>query len=882
MKKLFSILLTVAMLLSAVAFPAVVSAEGETVNLSFVVKKGNAVVGAENPVYPGDTITVDVMATANVAFDTNNANLYLTYDATKLTKVSFENLNETSSGYVSYVYSNAETALPITTEGTTLGTMTFTVNDTAVGSAIFAFAAETNIPVFLFGTGLVPSKAAFAVREETVAFAASSATPQIEKGGVFENIPPTGGNYFNQEGIKVKAVDIKGNVTVILSSEALEEDVDLLAVDDYTITDSGDYTITVTHRNGEAQVYTFKFAKYSVDATLSIAYDSEDDSYADGYVADETFNMPVTIDGLFQANASMVKFTVNYDEDVLELVAPADTDDLYSVSGSAGAKTIVYNDNADDDKNALGDGDVVATLNFKVLENAAYGMTTVSIVANEMALVTTAVDPTDYEIEAENSDVYAVIVPAEGTPFATVTDVQVGFTNAPYNVAVVPVTNAESKVYYSQDPIDTTNASSMFASGSAIVDGNFTVNASGYYYVVTMIGSVDKAAVYQVANAVKSKYDGIKPVIADIEDALTWTSTVVKEHTLPVTVTDEVGGSGVAKLEYKLSEDATYVESDSTEEIVLEVGTSAKKIWLKATDVAGNPSYEKVVVIMIDGAAPEATLAVGTQANGAVPFTITVRDDLSGIKSVVVMKDGEVAQDVTTVADYAYSATKSGTYTVVVTDNAGNETTSDAVEVKITAAVVLPIKVAIASGKATVEGGFTAGEGVNNGTFRYVKIEKLADEEGFTTTYELTTAPEGATLVFNEIVVDGVKTYVAEISDVAGAYTLTTTTKNNVDESDVKTAVYNFNIATSQATMKSVDEDAYFSIYDYALLVAKSASKEVDAAFTGGLLSADVNADMEITADDAADVITALREVKYVGIYNFAISGAHDNDAALN
>lgn len=857
MKKIFSLLLTVALLLSAVAFPAMVSAAGETVTLSFVAKKDGNVVDA---IYPGDTITVDLVATADAAITTSAANAYFTYDATKLTKTDVSGLNETTAGAVSYVN---DQELDITTEGVVLGTITLKVADNAAGTTSFKVA--TNNPAsFIVGSGADLYQAANAAEAKTLTIASNSGKAQILVAGEYQDIPTSGATYNDAEKLTVKAV-LVGNTTATITGPELE-DVALTA-EGMDLNAAGTYTITVTPVGGDVATYTFTFAKFLVDAQLAIAAPS-DESYADGYIQGETFVMPVSISGLGEATASMVKFSVTYDKTAVSLTVPEEGDIAYE--GEAGEYTIAYNKNVNDEDLALANNAVVEELEFKANADAAFGSTTVTIEALDLALVTTVVDPTASEIGTAQATASVTIVPNDA--FATVSGAAEAYTNVAYAVAVAPKTNATAKVYYSVEVANTEDLATLYTAGAELSENsNFTVDNSGYFYVITKIGTAP--AVYELSATVESKFDNVAPAITPVEGAENWTSTISAGFTLAIAATAD----GAAHTGYEWATSAaaeTFTSVTTTDKIEIPVGTSAEKIYVKAVDAAGNKSEATEVVVKLDSDAPTAAVAAGTQSEGKVALTITTADSTSGVKSVFVMKDGELAQDVTAVEGYAYTATASGTYTVVVTDNAGNETTSNEAIVTITQAAVLPIKVAINAEKATVENGFAAG-GVNNGTFMYVKIEKQDDVSGYTTTYTLNDVE--AVFTENTLVLTGE----------AGEYTLVTTTTNNVDASDVATATYKFSIAASQADMKSVDANAYFNAFDFAHLrrltaTANGDAVAADAAFTGGLLSADVNADMGLTAADAAAILKAMRDVEYVGTYNFAImNGVKDEGAAL-
>lgn len=105
-----------------------------------------------------------------------------------------------------------------------------------------------------------------------------------------------------------------------------------------------------------------------------------------------------------------------------------------------------------------------------------------------------------------------------------------------------------------------------------------------------------------------------------------------------------------------------------------------KTFVVRVVDEAGNETTETVVVDKIDKTAPvlsDLTRITDWAKEGEITFKAT--DDLSGIKEVtcggteVSLADGV----------YKIPVTQNGTYTIVITDNAGNSTTEDVIVDKI-------------------------------------------------------------------------------------------------------------------------------------------------------------------------------------------------------
>lgn len=861
MKKIFSLLLTVALLLSAVAFPAVVSAANEAIEVYFVCEK--------ETIYPGDVITVKLMAKTDEAtgvFSANYASVYFSYDTNVLALNETTAVSESPKGTVAYTYESADTALDITTAGTELADLTFTVADTPGDKTTLNISTSSSPATFAANdttVEIVPT-----VTPLEIDFTANSAAIKYNNGTDYVALPQTGYTHTDASGISVKA-EVEGNVDITIAGPTGFDGTDVDLVAGETLTEAGEYTITVTPVGGTVTTYVFTLSLYQVDAKLSI----ETPENTTGYAPNANISLPVAISGLGDAKASIVKFTLNYEKNYLTLVDNA----LHTLEGEAGAYTVIYNKDAVAANNK-GNG-TLTTLNFTVnSEIATYGTTPVSITAQDLALETTTVNATSTPITTSVGTAQLTVVPAEGTAYATLSGQKEAYTKDTYNITVAPVSGANVKYFASETAItDEINAEEKYGTATPVENNSIAISDMKYYYVVAAIGT--NPVVYDYIDEIKGMCDNVAPVLPEITEETVW----AQSRTINVTAT--ATGAAITKYYYNIDNGTTFTEvTPGEEKTEITISETANKVFVKVEDAAGNISEVKGYTILVDATAPEAALTDGGRVEGGYKLTVAASDAHSGLATVQLLKDGEKVYDV--VFDEGASSkdfvvTEAGTYRVSVSDNALNKAESNEVNVVITEATLKPVKVALYE-DGTLSEGFVAGE-VNNGTFMYVKLAKPVDEENYTTTYEL----NGEAVSFAE----DTEYYEITPGENTVEYTLTVTTTNVKDTTDTKSETYKFSVASTVYDMKSVNDNAYFNAFDYANLVrvttglaeGTGANVSTDVAFNSGLLSADVNADMKITAADAAEVLQAMKAVKYVGIYNFNIlNGIIDAEAELN
>lgn len=925
MKKLFSIVLTIALLLSAAAFPTAVSAaDGATVTLALEADK--------QALYPGDTVNVTLKASTNTPAELFGL-IFLTYDSAKLTLTEKpDTVNETTVGTLSYVAAeNAPVSLNET--AATLATLTFSVNASASGSASVTIDTSGNTGLATGTTNYTLSVSA----QYSATISANAVVPQIAIGEASAADLVNNNTYYTNGAAAVLSFAVTGNMGTakVYAADDAEFTTPLFTYGEGATTykpEAGSYVVKVTPLGGTETTYAFTINADSIDASLTAG------TVSDAVNPGAAVSVPVTIGGLGDtAQASMVSFTVEYDPAVLTLTVPeTQTAPLTYTEGTASAEgkklyNVFYNKDASDSDYAIGTGDTVVELSFTVASAPTYGTTAISFGDAQCALVTTVVSADTTEIAFTPGIVNVTVKPADGN-LADATGAPDGsaWLTAAYNLTVSAAAGRTftdlSMVSVEATAAESTNdLAALYAKGTAIANGTVTIdNETAYYYVVARIGSADPH-VYELVTSLEPKsgagrtnLDLTAPTISGNWTAPGWSKNVGGAGvTITLTgLTFADAASGIAKVQYAIDDATTYEDATLTDEvytITFPADTSATNVTLKAVDNAGQESAVKEITVNVDGDAPTVTAAAGNVTASGRNIAITgVGDTTSGIATIKVYNAGnatydtvdaletDIASETSSVTyasgttDYTYEATASGNWYVVVADTAGNKTMPAAVNIITEKVTVGTISVGVlkpASGEPVLtSGGFKtndallAGDGgiTTNGTFTYVAIKADTDADNCETT--LTLAKDGATgeAQTGTIILDGAA------EDVAGDYVLTVTTVRGGNASDSATATYSFTVVANQADMLSVDNNAYFSAYDYAVIRSivdgkTDAQLPIDnSKFTGGLLSADVNGDFGYTVDDASRIVTSWRAVEYLGKYTFAkLNGMITENATL-
>lgn len=886
MKKVLSLVLSLALIIATMALPISASAanidllslSSENIDISYSL--------SSEPVHPGDTLTVDVNAavTGESAINVSSYQLDIDYDESQLTLTTATSdtikdlTDSTSNKYIRLVNNDCTISLPADKSVVSLGSLVFTVNANATGTSTssllltdsaFNSISEDGETV----TSYKPSESNFQVAIEANSY-------EITIGG---NALTDGKTYYYPSGTNLSVSGTHISEVVVKNGE-IEVQPTESGTYNYSISDAGTYTVKVTVIGKEADTKSFILSK----ETMAVELNTDFTPNALGYIREDEFTVPVKITGLAStAKAAMVSFKLTYDDTKLALQAFDDSTNI-TVNGD----TVIYGDKANSD--GLGNDAIVANLVFKVLDTAAYGNTTVSISNPQLALVKASIDPSKDSISVNVGEEKVVIVPTGD--FATYSSTQATWTKTAYDVTVTPVDDAVSvkyAVYENLTGVDVENQSGLtniYTNGDNLADGKINISTEKNYVIVAKVGD-DPATYRHIATLKPGAGTWIDLTPPTVVGTLTYSEVQDSARGFipdlsKLTFNDNSGVTPTVT--YKLGDSGEYVSSGTSLGAVNFNGN----LYINVTDAAGNVYSMAAVALKLDKDDPTITdMKVGdVKGDGSKDITASVADVGSGVTdgtlSVTVYysasTDGTALTEVSAIEALAngvaatvaegkatYNTKVAGRYYMVVADAAGHKAaaSADASFNKIDAAS--GIKVALYNG-ATPAAGFKKSDADelttyngSNGSFRYVAITDDEAPTGYKNT--MTLSKDGETAA----------AYTAgdAITDI-GTYVLTITTAHNTDTTDKASATYKFSIV-EETNMPSPNNDKRFNIIDFAMvkLVANKNRPLPIAAneFTGGLFSGDVTGDLVITTADLDSIIASIRAGEYPGTYSFNV-----------
>lgn len=911
MKKVLSLVLSLALIIATMALP--ISASAASIDL--LDKASGTITMAYSPsateVHPGDSFTVDVKAVASVeTLAVYDYVVNLSYDSTVFTvtneeSISLKKLTDGTTSYVSLIGAGGANLTNSAETTPTLATLNFTVKDDAAAT-IYTSSVIADDSSFTVVNGSAIdwyTKADNNLVDAGYSITVADNTYAVKVDGVALN---DGMTYYDADGFtlavtgtNIETVTVTNTstdpATVITPSTSTEG-----TSYNYSITVAGAYTVAVKVKGKDAETKTFTLSTDTIAADLALDFTPADT----GYKAGATVSVPVKISGLASAQAAMVSFALTYDPAKLEL----DTNSLgANVSYTDG--TVVYGDKAN--SSGLATDATVATLKFTVKSEAAYGASNITIKDAKLALVKQAIDPTKDPIGISVGTKTIVIVPEK---FATLPD-NIGtedWSKTAYNVVVTPTDSSTTNIKYVKLSKDATPAvgtqaelAAMYKNETAIDSDTVTVNTEEKYVIVAAIGT-DPNLVYQhvgtLVPGASAWYDGTAPTVSDSGITVSGIKEAKNGYTLDISaLTKSDALSGVNNLEYALvangsSGDPVYVAIDSVDakSVTIPAQNFSGVVKFRVTDKAGNTAESTGVALKLDADDPTITdMKVGdVKADGSKDITASVADEGSGVTggtlSVTVYysasTEGTALTEVSAIEALAngvaatvaegkatYNTKVAGRYYMVVADAAGHKAAAsvDATFDKIDAAS--GIKVALYNG-ATPAAGFKKSDATeltaysgSNGSFRYVAITAEAAPTGYTNT--MTLSKEGETAA--------AYTAGTAITDI-GTYVLTITTAHNTDTTDKASATYKFSIV-EETNMPSPNNDKRFNIIDYSMVRQVVGNSETavlptaDNKFTGGLFSGDVNGNLGLDSNDVAELIRSIRAGEKPGTYTFKV-----------
>jgi|GEM_PF-1071563 len=386
-------------------------------------------------------------------------------------------------------------------------------------------------------------------------------------------------------------------------------------------------------------------------------------------------------------------------------------------------------------------------------------------------------------------------------------------------------------------------AASYFEGGNGTdFENTFLVSANGTYTVY----AEDTAGNPVLEKITISNISRQAPDVTLTADPTDWTNQAVTVR-IEAQATGSVSDNTLAALRWaKGEQDAAFFADGGGEDALESAEVSAEGVsavsefeadengryTVYARDVAGNETVEGIDIANIDQTAPALTLTPSTTGptNDSVTITVTASDDDSGLASVAWSAEAPVP-DVpwasSDVVDGTFTVEENGTYTVIATDHAGNETTEqvtvtnidrEAPTLTLTPSTTTPINMDITVTAA-------AADNVAIGRLLWAEGEPAASyfEGGNGTDFEDT------------FLVSANGTYTVYAEDTAGNHVLETVAIHNISRQapDV-TLIADPTDWTNKAVTVSIDAQAFGGVSGNTLAALRWAQGEQDAAFFAG------------------------------------------------
>lgn len=905
MKKVLSLVLSLALIIATMALPISASAANISL-LDEAITNSTITLSYDVPgtVHPGDTFDVVVKATASTDVTVEASVIEIRYSSAEFT-INNAAVNTPIQSIDTDIVriSNFESTSYTANDPVTLATLNFTVKDNApaevvtsslvTGDTYFAVQSGDDTNYYEPPTGIIDN--GFKV---TVAVNTYSITVNNEP-------IKEGKTYYEPDGVTVKVTgtNIK---TVTVNNGTLDVTPDATPGDTktgpytYTLTDDATYTVTVD-AIGFAQAETTTFTLSTADVSAVLDIDGFNLNKA-GYVAGSTIEIPVKITGLDTAKAAMVSFNLEYETTKLSL-SEADL----GIGVTKNDNTIIYGNTGSE--NGLSNGGQVAYLKFTVLENAVIGTSDIKISNQKLALVKSSIDPGLDTIATDEIKTTVVIVPST---FATITSgTDKKWTNQPYNVTL-NITEGVTVKYVKVGANDNPDVSTQDkladlcngASATTVTGGVVPVSSMDQYVIIAAVGSEPNVAYNHIETlkfGVNAWYDNEAPELSS--GSLSYPNIVDAKNgftpeTNGLTFTDN--SNDTVTVTYRLGESGDFVTAGTK----LDAQNFNGNLYIVATDAAGNLYNMPAISVKLDSDVPvfaDAEISVSEiDRDGNKTLTTTLTDagskvtevaptvkvykqdasdaelsDISAIKDLSEVADANVSDTAADNNDYTVTCkvNANSRYYLVATDAAGHEAYKAVVVTFNLLPAASTISVGIVKSGSVYSNVFRPSGhedlltyGDTNGKFTYVKISANDPDDATNYTNKLSYKKDNGAV--NEL---DVTTY--EFTE-PGIYEVTITTTHKTYADDYKYATYKFEIVAADA-MPSTNSDTRFNVLDYAkiknvlnqgLTLPKSTHN-----FTGGLFSGDVTGDLAITTDDANELIRSIRAGEKPGTYTFNI-----------
>lgn len=878
MKKYLSLLVVMAMVLTTLALPVVVSADevvpagtGEdAITITYNVQNTDGT--PITVVHPGETFNLVISAQAIKADAITAFTIGVPYNTSAFTTGSptygdlFETVTIDSQVIdgtgLSLTYDGVATAgIAVNNQADpfVIATIPFTVTSTAaaqpytLGEAISVL-PEGSTPDA--STSFVEITVGDTIEVFPYTVTATPVSITVESNSVSVNVDGSalvnGKTYYKEGGIMLSVAGT--GITKVTLKKDQDTPVDHTAkYDSISVPASGSYILTITTPEGSTE---YLFSVFAEPLSASIKMEANKAMVNPGGPVELTAAME-SLTG--EVGAAMISFDVAYDPTVFAFSGVA-TDlggDVKAVKDENGKVSVIYGDkNSVVAENAVKTG-AFMTLNFTAKSDAAANASCTFTPSNaKAAMYNTAPSADDFVADIFGTPTVTInpgtplVVEAFPTEYARTQtlSVIVNGTAAKYAAAAdLPEgTSGETaiKAWLATD-----------GNGHTLVSGNLTIDKECDYYVL-----VDEEMVILSLNDLKIDRTG--PVIT-MNTAADWNKPATEAIDLTsLNATDAKAGVDEPVVYYYYLGNAASADQVNTlldGSSVSAKGMEVEYITLKAADKLGNIAF-KSFAVMVDCKVPEVTFTKeGTAPANSVTLKLSATTNGSGSD----IPAGKV--DVYYKADPSSQATKAGEidwnngsltvsqngiYSVTVSDGVGNSVSKDVTVTEIEAAVVPALKAAVNATTTTKEGLLTdealAKLGfADNGTFKYLKIEAGETAPGYKTQIGVTL--DGAPFT------EGL-----ELKS-QGKYVITVTTTSESNEAVTASATYTVNIGE----LPSINKDGVYNIVDYAVMKTFITKNVAPTAkiFLGGYFSGDVNGDFVNSDEDFILMMKALKEM---------------------
>lgn len=916
MRKFLSLVLAMALIITTLALPVSVSAAAGTSDANITVSYTTDL-GEATEVHPGDTFNLTVNITSDKDVTLSAYEIYVAYDKDDYTITAASDASysivESKWGYTGNLIAmskNTDTELTAATAAT-VATIPVTVASSATVNEASGFVKPTTGFVDMFvegGTAEGTKECSFSDSELSYTIKANTSSITIDGKTYEENklYINANGVTFKVTGTNIESVTYKQtdaetptDITVPVTDKTSAEITNLLT--------AGAYEVSVNLTGvADAVKYKFRVSQEVVSGEIAINFTPK----AEGYKAEETFEVPVKISGIGANKKGMASFDLAYDSARLELTTTT-AGDITIVPDEAGKASVSFGTSSTAASfPATGDGNFV-TLAFKVKSGAEIGKADITI-SNAQLTVKNNTDDIVYKNDTStitNAKATVVVVP---NSFATVdTSAAADWTNKSYDVTINPVSAPEGQAisfkyvlldgaanYADQNALKGAYESEA---AKAVTGNKIVIDTDSKHYAIISEFNGVYSLVADLAPGADIWYDGKAPTIDNNKLAESNMDSFAKSKDVTVTgLATDAGGSNGVTYKYLVVENgggAPTAETAGWTEVTDTISfTESKvgKLYIMATDKAGNAIVSNADVnIKVDADKPTLTTNAGNDTAVGTPITISATDTTSNVTVKVYYSETDVdastltdsnlsktypeeGEEASKTIEKTYYAKGSGFYYISATDEAGNS--SDVSKVQVTRAAVdntstLSVKVISTSTEvANVFDKETESNTASNGTFGYVGIKVATPAENLKNTITATKNGEPLTL---ENASDLTAEYTHEFTE-AGEYELTVVTAHSTNTDAKATATYKFTIAADQTAMVSPSGDNRYNSLDYVMMRKVAANEELNGIPTGaygfeGKYSGDLDGNFKTTTEDVDAILASIKEARIPGYYNFGI-----------